>query len=529
MWERLQRPTELALEPPARWPQEVLALWQMGLVYLFDGGCEISPQTRISGRRVVLRGSHLGDFGLLMGDDVLVVDSLLKSHYSVEGPVALLRSTFASHVQLGPWVRAEDAVIAEFVKLRQGVDVRSAGLSAFTAAAGRGNRPDHYPFSAELRDAGGVVVGARAWVGQHVSLLPGARVGAGTVVASGTTLFNDVGEHVFVSGAPARAMPIDFNLRALTPDEAYATGKAQGAAATALPVYGKARVAFREPRVLELDYPEHGVLRGLAQDNLLEFQRGALEAALDWLCPLYGPARAAYRRGASIRFEVTFPHPVPAHQTLARTLRLEARSTPAPGSLSADEARLLEALSSGPATVAELTRVLSLAALDDGRRPPPAAEPLLALSRRGLIHPPLLPDAPDVNHIFVGVVATLSPALRHEGPAQPLPPFVERVSSPGQNAVAPRPGPQAPASAGGDEIQVFLLEALRQLTSLEGKPIGVNERFVRLGLSSLSLSKLGAQIEDRFDIESPDLFAHDSIAALSSAILAALAARPTTQ
>lgn len=53
---------------------------------------------------------------------------------------------------------------------------------------------------------GPVVIEADAWIGAHVVILPGVRIGRGAVVAAGSVVTGDVAPLQIVGGQPARAL-----------------------------------------------------------------------------------------------------------------------------------------------------------------------------------------------------------------------------------------------------------------------------------------------------------------------------------
>nr|WP_247738906.1 acyltransferase [Shimia sp. R9_2] len=57
-----------------------------------------------------------------------------------------------------------------------------------------------------LETKGPVVLGNDVWVGAHVSILDGVRIGNGAVIAAGSVVTSDVDDNAIVAGVPARVI-----------------------------------------------------------------------------------------------------------------------------------------------------------------------------------------------------------------------------------------------------------------------------------------------------------------------------------
>lgn len=51
-----------------------------------------------------------------------------------------------------------------------------------------------------------VIIEDRVWLGEHVSVLPGVRIGQGSVVAAGAVVTNDLPAYVIAAGVPAKVI-----------------------------------------------------------------------------------------------------------------------------------------------------------------------------------------------------------------------------------------------------------------------------------------------------------------------------------
>jgi acetyltransferase-like isoleucine patch superfamily enzyme len=84
----------------------------------------------------------------------------------------------------------------------------SAAIAAFTYFVGGGTyRYDRLDVSIREQgdySKGGVKVEDDVWIGSHVQVLDGVRVGRGAIVAAGATVTRDVPDYAIVGGVPAK-------------------------------------------------------------------------------------------------------------------------------------------------------------------------------------------------------------------------------------------------------------------------------------------------------------------------------------
>lgn len=124
---------------------------------------------------------------------------------------------WAAH--LAPWLfefSPERLVIGRFCQIADGVrfvtssaNHRYDGFSSFPfaifgggAAAGRPSMPEGGPDT---------VIGHDVWVGTGATILPGARIGSGTIVAAGAVVSGEIPPYSIVGGNPARIIRARFD------------------------------------------------------------------------------------------------------------------------------------------------------------------------------------------------------------------------------------------------------------------------------------------------------------------------------
>lgn len=116
-------------------------------------------------------------------------------------------------VQIGERVQLNDYVhIAAIERITIGDDVLIASKvfisdhnHGFYNGPGKQSEPATAPASRMLVSAP-VVISDRVWLGEHVCVLPGVHIGAGTLVAAGAVVTHDLPENAIAAGVPARVI-----------------------------------------------------------------------------------------------------------------------------------------------------------------------------------------------------------------------------------------------------------------------------------------------------------------------------------
>jgi acetyltransferase-like isoleucine patch superfamily enzyme/acyl carrier protein len=288
--------------------EELQQAWIAGHVYLRDQDSRISVRAEIAAKRLVIRTSVIESFASVVGEQIVIERSSIGRNSVMQGPLACIQSRIASHVIVGPNVVLYDTGIAELAKVCRFVRVEKSLVGSNSCIEG-GTHPEKIPLG-PLRRTLGVTIDRDCWIGQQVSITAGAALGKGVVVAAHTSITRPVPDFVLVAGNPPRRFPIDFAIRGLSSDEARTEGRLQGMFALDLPIFGPPKGAFRGPLMIELDYAQHGYLRGLASAKLIDFQRGVLDTTFAQLLPDHRIDIRA-RIGRTVRFELALDRPMP--------------------------------------------------------------------------------------------------------------------------------------------------------------------------------------------------------------------------
>jgi acetyltransferase-like isoleucine patch superfamily enzyme len=169
----------------------------------------------IFGRNLTIRHGHkikLGDHVVI--DDYAVLDAKGERNVGIEigSDTMISRNCIMSckggNIRIGNGVALGPNSLIHAI---EGSDVSvgdHAAIAAFTYLIGGGNYHSErldVPMKKQGTFArGGVEIGSGAWVGSHVQVLDGVRVGADSIVAAGSVVNHDVPMYAVVGGVPAR-------------------------------------------------------------------------------------------------------------------------------------------------------------------------------------------------------------------------------------------------------------------------------------------------------------------------------------
>ncbi|HEX2144414.1 MAG TPA: acyltransferase, partial [Glycomyces sp.] len=144
--------------------------------YGFGGDCFVSPRAAIQNDALRLGDrSYVAAGAYLSGDVTLGADCSINPYTVVRGEI-----TIGSGVRIG----AHTSIIAF-----------NHVISDYDA-----------PFVSQGLTAQGVTIGDDVWIGSHVVVLDGVRVGSKSVLAAGAVVTKDVPEGAIVGGNPARVL-----------------------------------------------------------------------------------------------------------------------------------------------------------------------------------------------------------------------------------------------------------------------------------------------------------------------------------
>jgi acetyltransferase-like isoleucine patch superfamily enzyme len=178
-----------------RWFEKIAASWtwltsRLGARVWLRSCDVVGPNTRVFWR------PHIENRGrIVIGSRVRI-----NSHWApvelVTGPNGIIQISDGVYLNYGTLVSAH-------LRVRIGIDVMVGNYSIIgdTDVPGIGE-----PRGAPVLDAREVEIGDGVWLAARVTVLPGARIGAGAVIAAGSVVAGDIPPGAVAGGIPARVL-----------------------------------------------------------------------------------------------------------------------------------------------------------------------------------------------------------------------------------------------------------------------------------------------------------------------------------
>lgn len=173
----------------------------VGLVYHPDcGPAHLGAEGIVRAYTVIYGDVNIGE-GLRTGHHALIREHTTLGNYVLVGSSTIIDG----HVQIGDYVSIQsrvyvcaDTVIGSYVFIGPG--------AVFTN--------DKYPLRQRATYKSlGPILADHVTIGANVTLLPGVRIGEGSMVAAGSVVTADVPARSLAVGAPARIQPLPSHLR----------------------------------------------------------------------------------------------------------------------------------------------------------------------------------------------------------------------------------------------------------------------------------------------------------------------------
>lgn len=150
-------------------------------------GCYVAPSAVIAGKPGL--SFRIGASGFVAGGAYVTDEVTLGDHCSIN-PYATLRG-----------------------KITGGNGIR-IGAYACLMGFNHGFADTTRPIWQQLHTSKGIVLGDDIWIGAHVSILDGVKVGSHTILAAGAVVTKDVPDYAIVGGNPARVIRMRKRVRA---------------------------------------------------------------------------------------------------------------------------------------------------------------------------------------------------------------------------------------------------------------------------------------------------------------------------
>jgi acetyltransferase-like isoleucine patch superfamily enzyme len=142
-----------------------------------------------------------------IAENVTLNSDPLRYHLHMNSPVKLLADRADSRISIGANTRLNGACIHAWQRVQVGEGcLIAAGVQICDANGHQLSFPDVEQRISTRDDPQAVVIEDHVWIGYNALILPGVRVGRGSVVAAGSIVTRDVPPNCLVGGIPAKVL-----------------------------------------------------------------------------------------------------------------------------------------------------------------------------------------------------------------------------------------------------------------------------------------------------------------------------------
>ncbi|MGO4535711.1 CatB-related O-acetyltransferase [Leifsonia sp. 2MCAF36] len=95
--------------------------------------------------------------------------------------------------------------------IMNGANHRMSGVSTYPFPIMGPPWSEHADLIADLPSRGDTVVGNDVWIGSNATIMPGVRIGHGSIISTGAVVTKEVPDYAIVGGNPARTIRLRFD------------------------------------------------------------------------------------------------------------------------------------------------------------------------------------------------------------------------------------------------------------------------------------------------------------------------------
>jgi acetyltransferase-like isoleucine patch superfamily enzyme len=143
----------------------------------------------------------------VLGKNVYLKSNKKSYHLNMHSPVKLMADEPGAIIEIGDYSRINGACIHAFKKITIGKNcLIAANCQIFDGNGHDLSMDDVYNRVNTVGDAKEIVIEDAVWLGANVIVMPGVRIGKGSVIAAGSVVVKDIPPMSVAGGNPAKVL-----------------------------------------------------------------------------------------------------------------------------------------------------------------------------------------------------------------------------------------------------------------------------------------------------------------------------------
>lgn len=172
--------------------------------YLQKGRVEIQGKLNVSGIPVIIINNSAR---IILKDNVWLKSNKKSYHLNMHSRVKLMADRANAIIEIGENSRINGSCIHAYKKIRIGRNCLIAANCQIIDGNGHDlSFPEVENRINTMGDAREIIIGDNVWIGANSIILPGVKIGDGSVIAAGSVVSKDIPEMVIAGGNPATVL-----------------------------------------------------------------------------------------------------------------------------------------------------------------------------------------------------------------------------------------------------------------------------------------------------------------------------------
>ena len=185
--------------------RKLKSLWGLTLIkYAYRKNIELGGKINVSGIPVLF---FKKDGRLILGNNVSLKSNKRSYHLHMHSPVKIMADRPGAVIEIGDNTRINGSCIHAYKKISIGKNcLIAANCQIFDGSGHDLSFPDVANRINTIGDAKPIIIEDNVWIGANCIILPGVRIGQGSVISAGSVVHKDIPEMCVAAGNPVKVV-----------------------------------------------------------------------------------------------------------------------------------------------------------------------------------------------------------------------------------------------------------------------------------------------------------------------------------